>query len=207
MLVHMQERPVEEILDAALDQFRVTGVRRTSADDIARRAGVNRATLYRRVGTKDEIVRATYVHEAQRVLAHIERETGPVPDPVPDPGAGDFDPVEYVAQFFTVSISALRENKLLRQLLEIDPDETLAGLTLRAGEVLTLAATLAADRMRRLRAHVGNTDVGDIEDLAGTFGRIAQSLLLTPDAPPRLETEAQMRDYARRVIAPMVLGR
>lgn len=207
MLVGVQERPVEEILDAAREQFLVTGVRRTSADDIARRAGVNRATLYRRVGTKDEIVRAAYVHEAQRVLAHIERETGPVPDRVPDPGTGAFDPVEYVAQFFTVSISAIRENKLLRQLLEIDPEETLAGLTFRAGEVLTLSATLAADRIRRLRAHVGNTDVEDIEDLAGTFGRIAQSLLLTPDAPPRLETESQMRRYARRVIAPMVLGR
>ncbi|WP_310964848.1 TetR/AcrR family transcriptional regulator [Nocardioides terrisoli] len=201
----MQEHPVEAILDAARDQFVAAGVRRSSADDIARRAGVNRATIYRRVGTKEEIVRATYVHEAQRVLAAIEQAIGPVPDP--GPASADFDAAEYVAAFFTVTITALRENKLLRQLLDVDPDETLAGLTLRAGDVIALASTLAADRMRRLRAYVGNTHVDDIDDLAGTFARIAQSLLLTPDAPPRLTTEASMRDYARRVIAPMVLGR
>lgn len=194
---------MEAILDAARDQFVATGVRRTSADDIARRAGVNRATLYRRVGTKDEIVRATYLHEAQRVLAVIERAIGEVPDP----GTRGFDPVGYVEEFFTVTVTELRDNKLLRQLLEVDPDETLAGLTVRAGDVLTLAATLAADRLRRLRAYVGNTEVDDIEDLAGTFARIAQSLVLTTEGPPRIDTAASMRSYARRVIAPMVLGR
>ena len=32
-------------------------------------------------------------------------------------------------------------------------------------------------------------------------------LLLTPDAPPRLESKERMHGYARRVIAPMILGR
>jgi AcrR family transcriptional regulator len=203
MMRLMQEHPVESILVAARDQFLATGVRRTSADDIARRAGINRATLYRRVGTKDEIVRATYVHETQRVLAVLDGTIGDVPAP----GTAGFDPVGYVANFFAVTITELRDNKLLRRLLDVDQDETLAGLTLQAGEALTLASTLAADRLRRLRAYVGNTDVADIDDLAGTFARIAQSLLLTPDAPPRLDTAASMHAYARRVIAPMVLGR
>ena len=53
----MSEISVASILEAARAQFVRTGVRRTSGDDIARSAGINRATLYRRVGTKDEIVR------------------------------------------------------------------------------------------------------------------------------------------------------
>jgi AcrR family transcriptional regulator len=200
----MTEVSVASILDAAREQFLRTGVRRTSGDDIARRAGVNRATLYRRVGRKAEIVRATYVHETQRVLAVIEKAIGDVPAPGDDQG---FDPVVYVERFFTVTITQLRENPLLGQLLEIDRDETLVGLTLDAGDALTLAATLSSDRIRKLRAYVGNTEVSDIEDLSGTFARLAQSLLLTPDAPPRLDTPARMRAYARGVIAPMVLGR
>lgn len=202
--VVMTEVSVASILEAARAQFLRTGVRRTSGDDIARRAGVNRATLYRRVGTKEEIVRATYVHETQRVLAVIEKAIGDVPTRKEDP---DFDPVAYVERFFTVTITQLRDNPLLRQLLEIDREETLVGLTLNAGDTLTLAATLSSDRMRKLRAYVGNTDVQDIEDLSGTFARLAQSLLLTPDAPPRLDSQKRMRAYARAVIAPMVLGR
>ncbi len=191
------------ILDAARDQFLLTGVRRTSADDIARRAGVNRATLYRRVGTKEDVVRATYVHETQRVLAVIERKIGDVPARGEDDG---FDPEAYIERFFAVTVTQLRENALLRQLLEIDPDETLAGLTIRAGDTLTLAATLVGDRIRKLRAYAGHTEVADIDDLAATFARLAQSLVLTPDAPPRLDSPARMRAYARRVVVPLVLG-
>ncbi len=197
----MTETPVEHLLDAARAQFLRTGVRRTSGDDIARRAGVNRATLYRRVGTKDEIVRQTYLRETQRVLAVIEKEIGPVPSAA-EPG---FDPVTYVVRFFGVTITQLRENALLQQLLEIDREETLAGLTTGAGETLALSSLLVADRIRTLRAYGGNTRVEDIEDLAGTLARLAQSLLLTPDAPPHLPDRARMDVYARRVIVPMVL--
>jgi AcrR family transcriptional regulator len=200
----MTEVTVESILDAAHAQFLRTGVRRTSGDDIARRAGVNRATLYRRVGTKDEIVRATYLQETRRVLAEIETTIGDVPTRAGDAG---FDPVEYVETFFTVTITQLRGNALLAQLLEIDRDETLLGLTLNAGDALSLSAALAVDRMRKLRTYVGNDDVADLTDLAVTFARIAQSLVLTPEAPPLLDTEARMRAYARMVIVPMVLGR
>lgn len=199
----MTEIAVESLLDAARAQFLRTGVRRTSGDDIARRAGVNRVTLYRRVGTKDEIVRRTYLQETERVLAVIEKATGPVPAP----GTADFDPVAYVERFFTVTITELRENPLLQQLLEIDRDETLVGLTLNAGETLAVSSLLVADRIRTLRAYVGNTEVDDIDDLAGTLARLAQSLLITPDAPPRLDSAVRMKTYARRVIAPMILGR
>ncbi|HET6152551.1 MAG TPA: helix-turn-helix domain-containing protein [Marmoricola sp.] len=200
----MAETSVESILEAARAQFQRTGIRRTSGDDIARSAGVNRATLYRRVGTKDEIVRRTYIHETQRVLAVIEKATGPVPTREDDPG---FDPVAYIERFFTVVTTQLRENQLLHQLLEIDQDDIVIGLTLKAGDPLTLSSALVADRIRTLRAYVANTEVSDIDDLAGTLARISQSLLLTPDAPPRLDTAKRLNEYARRVIAPMILGR
>ncbi len=198
----MTEVSVASILDAAKAQFLRTGVRRTSGDDIARSAGVNRTTLYRRVGTKDEIVRQTYLAETSRVLAVIERAIGPVPSP----GTAGFDAPAYVEKFFVVTITQLRTNALLQQLLVIDRDETLAGLTINAAETLTLSSALVADRIGALRAYIGNSTTDDIEDLAGTLARLAQSLLLTPDAPPRLDSRARMNTYARAVIVPMVLG-
>lgn len=199
----MTETPVASILDAARAQFLRTGVRRTSGDDIARSAGINRATLYRRVGTKSEIVRRTYLQETERVLAAIEAASGPVPAP----GTPGFDPTAYVVDFFAVTITEVRDNPLLQQLLEIDQDDTLLGLTVHAGETLTLAAALVADRIRTLRAYTGNTETDDIDGLAGTLARLTQSFVLTPDAPPQLRSRRQMAAYARAVIVPMILGR
>lgn len=186
-----------QVLEAALEQFALTGVRRTSTDDIARRAGVNRATLYRRLGTKDEIVGAAFLHEAGRVLTRIDSALAPLGDDVDG----------YIVQFFVVTLTTLRENRLLRQLLDVDRDETLRALTIGAGRVLELASAYLADRIRRIRERSGgSTDPDEIEALSGVLARLTQSLLLTPDGPPVVRTGAQMRTFAESVLVPMIRG-
>jgi len=194
----------EAILEAVLQQIAITGVRRTSADDIARRAGINRVTLYRRFGGREAIIQAAYLQETARVLGLIEAAIGDVPPP----GSPDFDPADYVVNFFSVTIKTLRENRILRQLLEADREETLVSLTFGAGETLRVSAGFCADRMRRLREHLDPVPPDDgVDAVSLTLARIAQSLLLTQDAPPSLRTRPQMRAYAETVIVPMVLGR
>lgn len=191
------------LIDAAVEQFVLTGVRRTSADDIARRAGVNRATLYRRLGTKDQIVAQAILQETGRVLGRITEAIGEVPPP----GTDGFDPAAYVLTFFSVTIGEVKDNQLLQQLMVKDREDTLLGLTERAGDVIALAAELAADRVRQLRAYVGNPDTSDALATGHTLARLTQSLLLTPAGPPRLDTAARRKAYVDAVIVPMVLGR
>jgi AcrR family transcriptional regulator len=191
------------LLEAAVEQFALTGVRRTSADDIARRAGVNRATLYRKLGTKSQILSSAILQETSRVLVRIEEAIGDVPEP----GTRAFDPAAYVLRFFTVTIDEVRGNQLLRQVMLMDREDALVGLTERAGDALALAAELSADRIRKLRAFVGNPETADIVPVSVTLARLTQSLLLTPDGPPRLDTAARRRKYVEAVIVPMVLGR
>jgi AcrR family transcriptional regulator len=194
----------EAILESALQQIAITGVRRTSTDDIARRAGVNRATLYRRFGGRDEVLRAAYMQETARVLGIIESAIGEVPAP----GTRGFDPADYVVNFFSVTIRTLRQNRILRQLLEADREETLVSLTFDAGETLRVSAAFCADRMRQLRAHLDPVPPNDdLEAVSLTLARLAQSLLLTQDAPPSLRTRTQTRSYAEMVIVPLVLPR
>ena len=197
------------LLEAALAQFALTGVRRTSTDDIARRAGVNRATLYRRLGSKEQIVAAALLHESAKVLARIEAAIGDVPAPG-EPAARGFDRVGYVVRFFATTLTELRGSALLRQLLEVDREDTLTGLTIRAGGVLELSSHLVADRIRALRLLGGegppaDDQPDDVPLLAVTLARLAQSLVLTVDGPPRLDSEQQVRDYAELVLAPMIL--
>jgi AcrR family transcriptional regulator len=49
----------ESVVDAAFEEFLAYGLRRTTVDVVARRAGVSRATLYRRFKDKDALVQAT----------------------------------------------------------------------------------------------------------------------------------------------------
>lgn len=188
------------ILEAALEQFALTGIRRTSTDDIARRAGVNRATVYRRFGTREQLVSAAYLHEAGRVLEEL---TARVPD-VPSEGA--FDPVENVVAMFTEAVALMRGHQLLQRMLEVDRELILFSMTTAAGDVLAFAADVLAQRVRDLHAWRGTRPPADPHDLGITVARLVQSLVLTPDAGPDLSTPRSARRYARTVIVPMLLG-
>src|SRR5689334_12261843 len=56
----------ERLLDAAHDQFCRMGIRRSTMEDVARRAGVSRITAYRRFATKDALVEQVVRREFRR---------------------------------------------------------------------------------------------------------------------------------------------
>lgn len=188
------------ILEAALEQFVLTGVRKTSTDEIAHRAGVNRATLYRRLGTKEDVVRAAFLYEAARVLARIERAID---------GIDDIE--QYVVTFFTVTLREVRENHLLAQLLQADRDEILDSLTRGAGDVLTLASGFLAGKITEVRTRTAEREgrpprLDDIGDLSAVLARLTQSLMLTPDGPPAAGTDEERLRFARTFLVPLVHG-
>ncbi len=72
-----QRRPEErpgQILDAALIEFGERGLGRTRLDDIARRAGVAKGTIYLYFATKDELFRAMVRHVTGRGIAAFEQK-------------------------------------------------------------------------------------------------------------------------------------
>src|SRR3954454_23541699 len=66
----------ERILSAGLEQFEDFGIRRTTMEDVARRARVSRVTVYRRFPGKEHLVAAVIVAEAQRFFAELELAVG-----------------------------------------------------------------------------------------------------------------------------------
>src|SRR5262249_44055710 len=65
----------EAILDAALHESLACGLRRTNVDVVAKRAGVSRATLYRRFDGKDALVQAVLVRECRRFFTSVAAAT------------------------------------------------------------------------------------------------------------------------------------
>src|SRR5687767_16683 len=66
--------PAEDLdpyLDAAARCFQRYGFARTSVPDVARELGVSRSTVYRRVGTMDQLARELLAREARRLLGLV----------------------------------------------------------------------------------------------------------------------------------------
>ncbi len=191
-----------DILEAALDQLALTGIRRTSADDVARRAGVNRATLYRRFGSREQLLAAAYLHEAGRILEEL---TSRVPE-VPADRDADFDPATNVVAMFTEAVALMRGHVLLRRMIEIDHDQIARSMTSGAADVLAFAADTIALWVRELHEWRGTEPPADSLTIGQTLARLIHSLVLTPTGGPDLDSPAAARRYAATVVVPLVLG-
>ncbi len=67
------ERNKERILQATLELFQVHGIKKTTTNDIAQKAGVSPATVYNHFGSKEELVYATVKHFLTRVGAEFRK--------------------------------------------------------------------------------------------------------------------------------------
>ncbi len=149
----------DHILDAALALAAASGLKHLTMDDVARRAGVGRMTVYRRFGTRDALIDALAGREARRCLAEMDAAS-PVDAPLE----------EQVAAGFTTTIRLTREHPLLARLARVEPDTVLDAFT--TGPLFELCVDFLADRLRRMGA-----DPAPAELLV----RIAISFVLLPD--------------------------
>ncbi|MCQ7029827.1 TetR/AcrR family transcriptional regulator, partial [Escherichia coli] len=58
----------DRILDGAMSQAEEFGLRRFTMDDVARRVGVSRVTVYRYFPKKDQLIEAILLRELRRFL-------------------------------------------------------------------------------------------------------------------------------------------
>ncbi len=180
----------DPVLDAALAAFLDFGIRRTSMGEIARRAGISPATLYRRYAAKSDVVMAVGLREASRDIAAIDARV--------DTSAA---PAEQLTQMYLEVSRRVRGNQLLRRVLDTEPETVLPRLTLEAGPLLDIGRSYLAEFLRRLQreGHVPEYDVAPVVDW---LARHAQSETLTPAASA--PSEQEVRDFVLGHLAPFV---
>jgi AcrR family transcriptional regulator len=69
------ERNKERILRAVLELFQVHGIKKTTTNDVARKAGVSPATVYNHFGCKEDLVRAAVKYFLTSTAADIRKIT------------------------------------------------------------------------------------------------------------------------------------
>jgi AcrR family transcriptional regulator len=182
----------ERILDAALEQFELHGIRRSSVEAIARRAGVTRVTVYRRFPRKEALVDAVTVREARRMIAAADAHI-----------TGLADAEERAVEGVVFLLQRLRDHALTRRLLATEPESVLRSLTVDAGPVLALATAYVTAQIRRGQSE-GAFAAYDPEPVAELLARFAHSLLLTPRAAIDIDGEASLREFAHAQVAPIL---
>ncbi|MEV4673140.1 TetR/AcrR family transcriptional regulator [Actinomadura geliboluensis] len=177
------------ILDAALAEFETYGLRRVSVEDVAKRAGVARTTIYRRFSNKEQLLQAVILRECHRFLTAIAEATE-------DLGSAE----EAVVEGFVVGLRSARTHPLMRRVLESEPEAFLPQLSMNGGAVMLAARDILADRLRRARPG----DAQDHNTVAEVLLRLAVSLLLVPGGGLRLEDEDAIRAFARDYLTRML---
>ena len=133
MTVELRER----VLRAALDCIAQDGLAATSVEDVARRAEVGRATIYRHFpGGREQLLSETVTWEVARFFAGIEAAIADAPDL-----AARFE------QAFVAGDRALADHALLHRLLRTEPEAIMTELATASELVAALiVAYVAAGR-------------------------------------------------------------
>ncbi|MER7274875.1 helix-turn-helix domain-containing protein [Dactylosporangium sp. NPDC000244] len=182
-----------QLLDAAYDQFCRMGIRRSTMEDVARRAGVSRITAYRRFASKDalveQVVRREFRRYFDRFLVDI-KQAATVAD--------------RVVLGFVSSLQAIRGNPLIGGLMAGEPDTLIPSMIGDGGGTLATVQRFVAGQLRReQRAGHLSGDV-DVEVVAELMTRLSCSFLVTPSHVIDLDDAEQLRALARRFLVPML---
>lgn len=187
-----EDRTARRILDAALEQFTLLGLRRSSVDDVAKRAGVSRVTVFRRFQSKDRLVEATLLRELGRFFQRLDAAVAPLPTME-----------ERVVEGFVVALRHTRAHPLFGGLLRLEPDVVLPHLTVQGGSSLSATAAYLTGHLRRAQQAEGRPDE-DPGPVAELMVRVAVSFLLNPAGCIEMDDEDQARAFARRYLAPLL---
>ncbi|WP_125078974.1 TetR/AcrR family transcriptional regulator [Mycobacterium sp. P7213] len=176
------------ILDAAVVEFEQHGFRRVALDDVARRAGVSRTTIYRRFAGRDELVAAV-----------IDRENAALYDDIATELKNSGAQSNYYVEAFTSAIMQFRRHRVLNRMITDEPALALELSRRHYSAILdrmseALRVIFPAGFAERLGPAV-------VTELADTVLRYAALALLLPSREP-LDSVEDIRTFATEHFLP-----
>ncbi len=171
----------DRILDAAYEELLHFGLKGISIEDIAKRTGVARITIYRRFANKDDLLAAVALREGQRMFARVDAAIDPTK-------ATDAQLVEG----FAVMLTAVRNHPIIKRIVDAEPEVAAALLATHGSTVIGFGRDFVAARL------------GVAPAVAEVMVRLSASFVLSPDSAIPLKTTADAKRFAQTYLVPML---
>jgi AcrR family transcriptional regulator len=185
----------ERILDGALSSIAAYGPARATVDDIAAAAGVGRATVFRRFGSKEAVLNRLRDREVARFFAEADRRLDAIPDMA-----------DRVVESFTLCVRTALRHPWLNRLVRTEPQHLIDLLRQGDPAPLDVAREFVANRLR-----VDHPDAvagpGADQRLAELLIRLVFAYVMFPSAVVDFDDRDQLRAFAEDMILPVVIGR
>lgn len=164
----MPDPPRERLLEATYACVARYGIAKTTVEDVARQAGLSRATVYRHFpGGKDQLVNATIAWESSRFFERLAVAVADAPD------------LEtLLADALMFAHVAFEEHAVLQKVLETEPELLLPQLTVENARLIAFVSTFLAGPLERARNRL--TPGLDVGRAAEHIARLVLSFVGTP---------------------------
>jgi AcrR family transcriptional regulator len=159
-------------------------------EDVARRAGVSRMTVFRRFESKHRLVEVVIAREVRRGMEELDTHWH---------GAGTLE--DRLVEGFVFAGHYVRRHPLFEGILRREPEVLLPPLTVDGGPVLGLYRSLIASRLQA-EVEAGGAQTSDVDGVAEVIARLAISMLLTRDGDITLDDRDSVVRLVRLVLLP-----
>lgn len=177
------------VLDVAATHLAEVGLEGFAADEVARRSGIGRSTLYRRFADRNALLSATVAHQARAFFADLSALVEPIGDPV-----------DRVVAAFAHGL-ALAEELGLAELVRTEP-LVLELLTVDAAPLLEAASEQLVVEAERAGLRV---DASVARPVAEVLVRLAISFVVTPQTVLDLAPDG-VDGAVRAFVGPLLSG-
>ncbi|BBY42175.1 TetR/AcrR family transcriptional regulator [Mycolicibacterium celeriflavum] len=182
----------DRLLDAAETCLQSRGLSGTTMEDIARQAGVSRATVYRYFPSRESVVSGVIVRAAERYLHRISGRI-----------SAHTDLGSAILDFVAATVRAARREPIIGILF--GSDDELAGVGLAKGTSVALFELVAEFLRPVFAAHWDQLEAGmSVDDAAEWILRTILSLLSVRG--PRHRSPEGLDAFLRRFLLPALLA-
>lgn len=179
----------KRIIQAALAQFIENGIQKTRMEEVAKRANIGRATLFRAFSSKNELVRSVVHFECMKAIKKIEQDVQRLATLR-----------EQAMEGFIQVVLTSSKHPLFKKLSETEPDVLLPLLTINSGQLFLSAKKRVSQYVSMVQKEGSLTQQVAADDIAELCLRLAQSFVLTPTGVYQRHSEKQLRAFVENAL-------
>ena len=187
-----EDATVDRVAAAALEVFAEFGIRRATIDDVARRAGVSKMTVFRRFESKQGLVQVVIAREIRRAMTELDQVW-----------QREQTLEQRLVLGLSFAVNFVRGHPLFDRLLRSEPEMLLPLVTVDGAPALALYRDLIGQRLRA-EVRAGRASPADVDQAAEVIARLAMSLLLTREGTITLDDDTTIVALVRHALLPML---